>query len=294
MSVLQIQDNRPKGLDGTEDVVVPLDDGEKITISAAEIKEFLGIAEKVSGHPNLKVMIGKPGSHAFKVMHTDCIVIDPLLIKRSAHFARFVVGHEAAHEISRSMQEIGLSREQANDLANEVGCLYIHNVIEDPAVNDYMITRAPERKADTRAVYSEMFAVENAPLVAHDAVQVAQMLGRTPRFVMYGSELIRHWHQQRYSRELDPDVRAALDKTIGKVKEIWSMIPENGSTNKSEVLNCARSRFLYVHNYVWSHVQELLELDIQDGRRVEQMKQAQQGQNGSGGQPQSGQDGKPD
>ncbi|GIW67156.1 MAG: hypothetical protein KatS3mg096_024 [Candidatus Parcubacteria bacterium] len=97
------------------------------------------IAKRVGGDFRMKVKLGKPGRGSFFNPEDVSITFDPLHIKESPELAKFVAGHEGAHRaITPHPKEIGLSREQIQELYSQIGFGYLQNVIEDMAVNDWL------------------------------------------------------------------------------------------------------------------------------------------------------------
>lgn len=296
---LQQQRAAPVGMDGSRDYEVKLPDGRSFTIEKELIQHCLEVAQLVSPNSNLKIILGKPGSGSFKLLNTDCIVLDPLFVKESVSKARFVTGHEAAHDaISCSMTEIGLSRAQANELGGKVGYQYIHNILEDPVVNDFMCKRVPPLRNDTILMYDEQFMQENAAMMTPEAAQFSAALGYVPKYVQFGSEIMRDWHTGDYSRKLDSEVAKVLPLVIDKAREVIETYPQDGSLEREQVLDMARKRFLLVHEYIYPDVERLIKMDIDNERRRQQANQesdkqgkpGQKGKQGQGkGQPGQGQ-----
>ena len=146
--------------------------------------------------------------------------------------------------------------------AYQVGFGYLQNVIEDPAVNDWMTGRFPGLSADEDTAYDEQFAQENAALITPEVQQIIQQLGYTPKFAQFGSEIIRDWHQGRFSKTLDTDVKAALDKTIEASRESRTTIPDPLSRDRSEIIATAQTRFKINTGKVWPEMKKLVEMDL--------------------------------
>lgn len=274
MPKFQEQRGGPQGAREGQDYEITLPNGKSVTLDAELIQECLDIARKVSPNPHLKVVIGKPGSHSFKILNTDVLVLDPLMLLKSQSTAHFVTGHEASHDaISRSMTQIGLSEKQSKELGAKTGYQYIHNIVEDPVVNDFMCVRVPELRKDTQKFYDEQFANENAAMGTPDSAAFAAALGYTPRFVQYGSEIMRDWHTGEFSSKLDPDVAKVLPMVIDKSRETMRTFPQDGGLDEKQVLDFARRRFLLVHEYVWPDVERLVKMDLETERRRQQANQ---------------------
>jgi len=160
----------------------------------------------VGGDFRMEVKLGEPGRGSFFNPEDGSITLDPLHIKENPELAKFVAAHEGSHRaISPSPKELGLSQEQIRKLYSQIGFGYLQNVIEDPAVNDWMRKRFPGLQEYTKKIYDDQFKEENAILYAVDpSSEEARRVknfrithGYWPKFIQYGSEIIRDWHQKK-------------------------------------------------------------------------------------------------
>ena len=87
-------------------------------------------------------------------------------------------------------------------------------MIEDPVVNDWLKKRFPDLKECVEKNYDQQLKEENAVLSTPEVEKIALQLGYWPRFVQYGSEIIRDWHQKIFSKKLDPAVEKTLKRTF--------------------------------------------------------------------------------
>jgi uncharacterized protein YegL len=106
-----------------------------------------------------------------------------------------------------------------------------------------------------------------------------------PKFAKFGSEIIRHWHQNRYSKNLDGEILDALQKTENFVKTSIATIPSSNLV-EDEVIEKAQKRFQINTEEVWPFVENLMEEDLKDAQRNEALediknKIQQQSQNNS-------------
>src|SRR3989344_9520801 len=241
----------------------PPDEDKDTHLLEEELRLLEIIAQRVGGDFNMKIKIGKPGGGSFFNPEECSITFDPIQVKDNPSFARFVAGHEGAHRaISPGPDKIGLSKTDTKELYSQVGFGYLQNVIEDPAVNDWMTGRFPGLSADEDTAYDEQFAQENAALITPEVQQIIQQLGYTPKFAQFGSEIIRDWHQGRFSKTLDTDVKAALDKTIEASRESRTTIPDPLSRDRSEIIATAQTRFKINTGKVWPEMKKLVEMDL--------------------------------
>ncbi len=233
------------------------------------------VADQVSPDKKPRIIVGNPGEGSYQILESNLVVLDPLMIKQGTSSARFVTGHEAAHAaISRSMKELGLSEEYQRKFIERTGYLYIHNILEDPAVNDFMSAVIPELRTDTILFYETQFKNENAAMLTPEVAHFRKELGYTPRFVEFASEIMRDWHKGNFSKSLTPEVTKALYAVLNKSREIIKEIPSPGTHDEGEIIDAARRRFIGVHEYIWPEVEKLIKLDLLDERRRQQINDA--------------------
>jgi hypothetical protein len=256
------------------------------TISAVEIpkKDWQTIeiiSKRVGGDFGMEVKLGKPGRESFFNPEDNSITFDPLHIRDNMEQAKFVAGHEGSHRaITPGPREIGLSPEKIRELYSQIGFGYLQNVIEDPAVNDWMRKRFPGLEPYTAKTYDEQLKEENAVLSTPEVQKIAAQLGYWPKFSHYGSEVIRDWHQKRFSKKLDPAVEKALKRTIGLARESINIIPDpqKPSRDKKEIITAGQKRFENNTNYIWPEVKKLVEMDLHTEEQRQMMQEFQQKQ----------------
>jgi hypothetical protein len=221
------------------------------------------IVQVVGGDIGMKVKIGTPGGGSFFDMKNITITLDPLHILEDENEAAFVAGHEGSHRaISRLATKFGYTSKQVNEQYKQIGFGYMHNAIEDPAVNDWMSGKFLGLKTLTQEQYDKQFVRENAELGTPEVVAVARRLGYWPKFAQFGSEVIRRWHQGRYSETLDPDVERALHITEAYSDESRRTIPPTQSWDERAIVRDAKKRFELNNAKVWPEVKRLVELDL--------------------------------
>ena len=87
-------------------------------------------------------------------------------------------------------------------------------------------------------------------------------LGYVPKFVNYGTQLIRDWHQGRFADKLDPEVQKSLKKTIKSARKYTRRIPNPEKSDPMEILRAYKERFQIYHEQIWPEVKRLVELDL--------------------------------
>ncbi len=217
----------------------------------------------MGGNFDMKVEVGEPGEGSMFNLETTTITFDPLHLERDPEEAKFIAGHEGAHRaISPGPREIGLTKRKEEQLYSRVGFGYMQNVIEDPAVNDWLSHKFPGLRPNVEKTYDRMLEKENAVISTPEATEFAQYLGYWPKFSQWGSEVIRYWHQKRFSEQLDPDVKQALEATIGKTSESIADIPGSEETERKKIVSFAQKRFKRNTEEVWPEVEKLVEMDL--------------------------------
>jgi hypothetical protein len=252
---------------------------EKIEISEEDWQTLKIIAQRVGGDFRMEVRLGEPGGGSFFNPEDGSITFDPLDIKENPDLAKFVAGHEGSHRaINPHPKELGLPPEKIRELYSQIGFGYLQNVIEDPAINDWMVKRFPGLEPYTEKFYNEQFKEENAVLSTPEVQKVAFQLGYCPKFAQYGSEIIRDWHQGRFSKNLDPAVEKALQRTIEYARKSRTTIPNPEKSERKEIIQTAQERFKINTEYIWPEVKKLVEMDLHTEEKRQMLKEFRQKQ----------------
>lgn len=178
----------------------------------------------------------------------------------------FISGHEGGHRaISRGPRAIGIREEKILDFYSKIGFAFMQNVIEDPAANAWSRQKFEGLEEIYGQEYSKIFKEEGALLgLDHPDVKKAmERLGYIPRFVRFGSEIIRYWHEGRFSQELDPEVERALGKVKESFKKSYCAIP-GPKLQEAEVIEKAKERFVTNYEKVWPEFERIVKLDLLD------------------------------
>lgn len=241
------------------------------------------IAQRVGGDFGMKLEIipagkrpkGLPELGSYFDPRETKIVFDPEDVKRDPQEAEFIAGHEGGHRaITRGPESIGLKKEKTEKVYGQLGFAFISNALEDPADNNWIKEKFPGLEPNIKNTYDKMLKAsekENIPLgLSHpEALQAARLLGYIPKFVHYGSEIIKYWHQGEFSKKLDPEVKKALDKTKKEAEEYFQTIPGSKPTEK-EIIEKAKKRFLIDYEKIWPDVKKLVEKDL-NNEKLRQM-----------------------
>jgi len=256
-------------------------------------EELAILAQVVGADFDMKVSFGKMGQGSFFNPEDSSITLDPLIIVEGKDWlAEFVAGHEGGHRaITRSLEQIGLKKEKAIELYKKIGFGYLSNCIEDCADNDWVGQMFEKFKQASDKNYKEQFEQENAVMTTPEISQMIGMLGYTPKFAQFGSEILRKWATGKYSKKLDPEVEKAIKKTEEHFEKAWQEIPSEYSKELARIAS-ARERFRIIFEKVLPVFEDLVKQDIDQEKMRElanKMMQDQMNQPKEGtGEPQAG------
>lgn len=261
---MQHAQSRPQGPGGATPRVGPSSPHGLKPVDPKVLGELMVIAQRIGGDFRMSVELGTPGEGSFFDPYTCQISLDPIHVAESPLFAKFVAGHEGSHRaITLRLEDVGLSTEESSYLLSHVGFHAGFNGCEDNAVNTWMMKVFPGMESSVKAVYNEMFAREKVE-VQLPAIEIAKRtLGRYPRFGHYISEIIRDWHQGRFSKDLDPEVEKTLRRTIKAVRRYTEITP-SADAPPSERVSAMRTRLDLYRYEVWPELKKLVELDLKN------------------------------
>lgn len=248
------------------------------------VERLAAVARMVGGDWRMKVEVGNPGEGSFFNESQNRIQFDPLHITDPERLRQveFVSAHEGGHRaITRGPDAVGLAREKRDELYRKLGFAFGANALEDPADNNWW-SRKYEGLAPTVAeIYDEQFLQDGAVLGTPETHALAKLLGYTPKFVHFGSEIIRLWHTGEFSKGIPADVRKALDLVKNDAQEYFDDVPSEHPSEK-EVIDRARSRFSTYVEKIWPEMERLAREDVSD-ERIRQMIERSLEQQSEGG-----------
>lgn len=250
---------------GIDEARTPIPDLElRKKIAAAEARLAV-LAQVVGADFGMKARFGELGKGSFFNPEENSITFDPqILLEGKDYKADFIAGHEGGHRaITRGLEQIGMPREKARELYKKIGFGYLGNCLEDCADNDWVGKLFPKFKEDSDRVYTEQFSQVNIPMTTPEINRLIAQLEYVPKFVSFGSEIIRHWATGRHSEKLDEAVRAALEETGIDARDCYQEIP--GSYSKEgERLKKAKERFKIFYERIWPEFEKLIKMDIDE------------------------------
>jgi nitric oxide reductase activation protein len=173
-----------------------------------------------------------------------------------------------------------MPREKAVELYKKLGFGYLINCLEDCADNDWVGNAFAKFKEDSGRVYKEQFEQENIAMTTPEIDRLISQLGYIPKFVSFGSEIIRRWSAGVYSENLNRDVVKALQETEKSSENCRSEIPDIYS-KEGERLKKAKERFRIIYEEILPEFDKLVKMDI-DEEKLRQLadEMAKQGEAG--------------
>lgn len=233
----------------------------EIEISSETILLLEIVARRVGADFGMEVRLGQPGEGSFFNPNECLIILDPLHVKEDPVGAVFVAFHEGMHRrLTPGVAALGLTRPAAEQLFSQLGFGLLNNCIEDAAVNDFGLRVFPGMREHVRQVYDRQFKEENAKLGTPEVFKLVELLGYWPKFAAYASEILREWHQGRFSYALDEDVKSALDQTISRIRAARTSLPESIFPSHIEIVDAAKKR-LEIAKALYPQVEHLIGLD---------------------------------
>lgn len=253
-----------------------------IEIPEEEWKTLQLIAQRVGGDFDMQVKLGPPFLEqvnpltgqkeqipyvAFEDPVERSITINPFFIKENPRQAKRVAAHEGSHRaITRGYHEIGLP-EQTIRFLESMEYLGFHSFsnigLEDPRVNNWDTEKFPGLVELNREVYDEQLKQEQVQFIAPEVNLIISKIGRYPRYAQAASELLRFWHQGRYSQGLKPEIGKFLKRVQKYASEYQKTIPTTQERlRESEVTEKAQECFKVYHDTIWPEVKKLVEMDL--------------------------------
>jgi uncharacterized protein YegL/phosphoribosyl-AMP cyclohydrolase len=241
-------------------------------------KELAVLAQQVGLDFDMKVSFGKigegsyfrPDSKEIPAHLRNTIILDPLIILEHPGIDEFVTAHEGSHRAITRAYDYCFSektRQELDGVASKIGWGYVHNCLEDGAVNDHVGQRYSKIADFARENYDKSFEKENAVMSRSDVNQLMIDVGRNPdnppRFVIFGSEIMRLWHTGDISKNLPPEIITAIEKTKRSQEAYYKSIPGQ-FPDERKVIKSAVLRWGLYEKTIWPVVQELIKVDMLD------------------------------
>ena len=218
-------------------------------------------AKVVGADFDMAVKLGLPFQGSFFDSEEISITFDPEHILKDEKEATFVAGHEGAHRaITPHPGDLGFTKSKIEKLYSQIGFGYLHNVVEDAVVNDWLQKKFVGFQSLVAYNYDKTFEKDNIPMGTGETNMMAAKLGYSPLFTYYGAELLRYWHTKRISEEMDPFLEEAVKESLGTANISIKQRPSS-NPSKSQILATARKRFSINTKNLYPIMERLVEKD---------------------------------
>jgi len=250
-----------------------------------DVEDRLKILANIVGADfGMKVELGKQGGGNYFDPQKNLIVFDPQMLEDGQEYlAQFIAGHEGGHRaITRSLEQVGMPKEKADEFYKKIGFGYANNCLEDCANNNWVGELLPKFKDNCDRVYQQQFTRDNVPMTTPEINALIQQLGFVPKFVSFGSEIIRQWVTGNVGGNLDPVVEKALLSTKDAVVDFYQNIPGVYS-NEPKRLQKSKDRYRVYFEKIWPEFEKLVKMDIDEEKlhQLNEQKKLESGESGS-------------
>lgn len=260
-----------------------------------KLKNLSVSALMIGGDSNTKIIFGEPGdSPHFDFVH-NIIRLDPLeLLNKSEGDHRFTVAHEGGHRKISRFKHIPI------DLWTQTGFSFLTNTIEDPRVNNYLLSAYEHLASDAVETYDPSYRGRVEKYLEESRNQLSEsaedILGHTPRFMQAGYEYLYQWYRevlvdgkQEITEGLPKDVETVVRKTMESARNSWLYYPNFLEANNEEYVSAYAERSFEVNrDEVWPLFQTLVEADIEEQKEQQVLQDMLKNKNQSADQGDSG------
>lgn len=236
-------------------------------------------ANIVGGDFGMKVQLGQAGKGSYFNTQEVSITFDPRHILEDPELVELVAVHEGAHRaVSRGPEVIGLKKEEIPQIFDQIGFDFLYQSIEDNAANSWASNRFDYGKELIQKHYRKNIEAADqseGAFFGTDSPEVrsmVRMLGHTPKFMHYGTEVRRWWIEGKLKDKLDPDLRSCLEKTIQAFENAYKRLP-GAHPKEKEVRQKAKERFTNMYSNVWPEYKKLVDQDISEEKLAEMVKE---------------------
>jgi hypothetical protein len=282
-------------------------------------QEFTGVPESlkrkaealamVMGGFGVNVRFGPPGSGYYWDFQHDCMNFDlGLMATEGEEVTLGAAMHEGGHRYCTRPEHF-------QDIWKETGASYLINCWEDPAANMGVMNMLPGARPNIQAYIEKDLGPDGGLNYLKINSQTQTKMGYVPKFMQYGSEIIRYWHEREFSGSVkstkekaafekfldaipDKEVKEAVSQTAEAFEEYYDSVPKNGTRDENNIQDAARKRADVFKTKGWDICKKLVEKSEKDQSLVnmlqemlKDMKNKQQASQQGAGQPGQGQPG---
>ena len=257
---------------------------EKPAIESAPV--YRALERKKEKDFKIPVELNDPGAGWHWNFQENVIRIDPKdLLEKPMDYLRFVISHEGGHRRISRTDFIPL------DEWKQPGFSFMMNAIEDPRNNNFVAESYPKFREQMGLAYQQDLDFE-----AKAKQKADQKLGYQPRFMQAGFEYIKQWFKETQGRELEltadlpEEVKAAVRATIESARDSWLRYPSRKEADsggkigrkkvggETMIKEYAKTSYEINRDEVWPEFKKLVDVDMEDQKMQELLKDMQKGQ----------------
>jgi len=225
----------------------------EMKISKEEYESRLGrlksMGRLVGDDFDMGVDIGKKPGWRYIFEPHNKIEVDPNdLAEKGLDYCFGIICHEGSHRKISRLDFI------PKKVWQEMGFSFLMNAVEDPRVNNWVM-----EKYDGAKNWLERAYYEDIPIDDKLDEKAKAKLGYTPKHIKFGLEVIRYWHLGEFSKDLDEEVKEALEETIKYAELAYETLPDTKDPTEEDIVERAKLMYGIVYNKIWPVYQELVD-----------------------------------
>jgi len=214
----------------------------------------------IGGDFEMEVKVGEKPEWRYIFKPINRIEVNPDDIKKKGlEYCFGLIAHEGAH---RKISRIDFIPKK---IWQKRGFSFLMNAIEDPRVNNWVSEKYDGAKEWLEKVYNkDLTCEEKVKKIAKEKV------GYIPKYILFGSEIIRYWHTGKFSKDLPKDVKKTLEKTIKYAELAYENIPDPFNSTEEEIVESAKNAYKIVYSAIYPEYKKLIEQDFEN-EKIRQM-----------------------
>jgi hypothetical protein len=225
----------------------------------------------------MRVLLNKPGGGWHWNFEKNEVRVDPeTMLKASLEVSKAIYCHEGFHR--RITPKDGVPESEWR----EPGLPFLVNSIEDPRIENFGGEAYPAYLPLRDASYRHH--IEEA------SAESAQKLGRVPRHVQAGLEIIHQWFREAEGKRfevpdtLDPSIKSFVENALPHAQDAWLRYPTRAEVDwePEKVSPYFKDAYRIIREKIWPEFKKLYEQDQQDQLLDEAMRQLQKKEAGEG------------
>jgi uncharacterized protein with von Willebrand factor type A (vWA) domain len=228
----------------------------------------------------MKVLLNRPGGGWHWNFDKNEVRVDPeTMLKAPLDVSKGIYAHEGFHRRITPKDGVPVAEWK------EPGLPFLVNSIEDPRIENFGGEAYPAYRPLRDASYRHHTSEAEAGAVA--------TLGRSPRHVQAGLELINQWFREaqgkpfEISEALDPTVRSFVEKALPHAQDAWFRYPTRTEVDwePEKTKLYFKDAYQIIREKIWPEFKKLYEQDRQEQLSDEAMRDLQgEGAGGAGGE----------